>query len=60
METEKELDTATAVQTWAGWMEGWRCSKCGSGMIGNKPNYCPNCGRKFASYQLKEKPEEEE
>ena len=49
---------ATAIQNWSGWMDGWRCSRCDGAMIGNKPNYCPNCGRKFTSYRLKDGEEE--
>ena len=48
------FESATAIQNWSGWMDGWRCSRCDGAMIGNKPNYCPNCGRKFTSYQLKD------
>ena len=50
----KETETATAIQNWDGWMDGWQCSYCKDAMIGNKPNYCPNCGRKFTSYQMKD------
>lgn len=54
IEKEKECtpNTATAIQNWSGWMDGWRCSICDGAMIGNKPNYCPYCGRKFTSYQM--------
>lgn len=52
-------NTATAIQNWDGWMDGWQCSYCKNAMIGNKPNYCPNCGRKFTAYQLKEEPKDE-
>lgn len=55
----KEAETATAIQNWDGWMDGWQCSYCKNAMIGNKPNYCPNCGRKFTDYQLKEEPKDE-
>lgn len=25
----------------------WECSRCGLEIIGDKPNYCPNCGQEY-------------